>query len=144
MAKKVRMTPVVDMTQVITATEQSSDVTLSGKSQKLVSSLLRYASSHGPAIYGTKETRYNIPAYDTVIRDTLDAIDHPVQAYTTFDKIISDESEEKTITLDGKQARLVRGLLSHAQSKGMNLLGVKDEEKDAFDALVSGVLSDLS
>lgn len=143
---KPRLVPVVNFVEVITANDNPQDVSLTGKSLALISRLLDYASSHGPAIYGVKGQRNRIPAYEQVINETRDQIDYPVESYTTWDKIKSDESPEKTVTLDGKALRLVRGLLRNAQEKGKKSLGVGDDpiENDEFDALVSGVISDLS
>lgn len=143
---KPRLVPIVNFVDVITANDSPQDISLTGKSQALISRLLTYASSHGPAVYGVKGQRQRVPAYEQVIKETLDQIDYPVEAYTTWDKIKADESPEKTVTLDGKALRLVRGLLRNAQEKGKVSLAVGDDpvENDEFDAMISGVISDLS
>lgn len=144
MARRVILAPTVNMVGVILDKTPEKTVTLDGKERALISSMLGYAVTHGPAIYGMKQQRNNNEDYNQFIRDTKEKVDsnHPV--YTPFSVISSDESQETTVTLSGSERRLIRTMLAWVKGKGHDLFSVSETEENSYDAFVSGLLNTLS
>lgn len=131
--------------EILMASE-SKTVTLSGPELALVTHILNYASTHGPAVYGTKENRFPVPVMDELIASTLSNVSSDNLELGSWDVIKANEEDDISVSLTGPQVQLVRSVLSYAEDRGNAFFGVPNNDenaKDEYRAIVSDALSKL-
>jgi|ERR1051325_612417 hypothetical protein len=130
--------------EIITS-QEAKNVTLEGPQVAMLAHVLRYAISHGPAVYGTKENRFPVPVLDELIKQTHDVVTSDVLELGSWDAIKNSENSDVSLTLTGPQVQLLRSVLSYADERGNAFFGVPrtDEEQDAYRSLIADALSKL-
>jgi hypothetical protein len=124
---------------------QDKTLTLKGPQLGIAAHVLRYAETHGPAVYGTRENRFPVPALDELVASTLQKVESDSLELGSWDAIKNSAIGDVTVTLSGPQAQLLRSVLSYAEDKGNAFFGVPKTETDEDDyrSLVSDALNKL-
>lgn len=130
--------------EILTANAPKA-VSLSGPQLAMVSHVLGYAKTHGPAVYGTRENRFPSPVMDDLIAETAAVIDSDVLEIGSWDQFKASVETPITIELTGPQLGLVRSTLSYVAERGEAFFGVPSDgvEQDAYQAIVADALSKL-
>lgn len=133
-----------DPLAIVTASE-SKVVSLTGPQLAMVSHVLEYARTHGPAVYGTQGNRFPEPLLDNLISETADVVGSDVLDMGSWDEFKSSVLTPVSVPLSGPQLQMVRSVLSYAVERGNAFFGVPNEgpEADAYQAMVSDALSKL-